>query len=161
MKILIAGDTHGNDVILEELVKQYPNMDKYLHTGDSLSYPEGLLPFVSVMGNCDFYPFDEKILIRNCAGNLLMKHLPYFSAKERESAYLLIHGHTHIYKISEESDHLIISPGSLTRPRDGSNGTYIILSINENKINIEVIDTFSKSVLISKEVLYNQPGKKE
>ena len=161
MKILIVGDTHGHNRILKDLVKQYPNMDKYLHTGDSESYPMELAPFESVKGNCDYYPFDEKLLIRNMAGNILIKHLPYFSSKESEDAYILIHGHTHVYKIKQEDNHLVLSPGSTSRPRDGTNGTYIILNIRDSKINVDVIDTFSKSVLTTYEIMYNQPGEKE
>ena len=70
MKILIASDSHRNDEILYQLVSEYPNMDLYLHAGDSQSFPEGIYPFDSCQGNCDSYPFDEKRLLRTEAGNI-------------------------------------------------------------------------------------------
>lgn len=149
MKILVVGDTHGNNEVLKDLLKEYPNMDKYIHVGDSCSYPEELYPFISVMGNCDFYPFDEKLLIRTAKGKILFKHLPYFTSEERKSADILVHGHTHIYKMIWDDDKLVLCPGSISRPRDGSDGTFMIIDITESKISIDIIDTFSKSILLS------------
>ena len=55
MKILLVSDTHGNNVALDALVKKYPNMDLYLHCGDSESDEYSIYPFRSVKGNCDYF----------------------------------------------------------------------------------------------------------
>mgnify|MGYP003297992236 CR=1 FL=1 len=60
MKILLVSDTHGNNEALDKILKIHPDMDLYLHLGDSESTPELLRPFVTVKGNCDFYDFDIK-----------------------------------------------------------------------------------------------------
>lgn len=56
MRILLVSDTHGNNDAVALLAKKYPDMDIYLHLGDSESDEYSLMPFRSVMGNRDFYP---------------------------------------------------------------------------------------------------------
>ena len=147
MKILVVSDSHGDDNAMMELYKEYPGMDCYLDAGDNLSDEYSLSPYRSVRGNCDYYHYDEKLLIRTSAGNVLMKHYPWLRDKERENLALFIHGHTHIYEIKKEENLIIFCPGSISRPRDGTNGTFGIIEINGDKISIDIIDIFTKNVL--------------
>ena len=55
MKILLVSDSHGDYESLDRLAKMYPNMDLYLHAGDSEQDEWSIKPFVSVRGNCDHY----------------------------------------------------------------------------------------------------------
>ena len=99
MKILLVSDTHGNNEVLDKLVKKHPNMDLYLHLGDSESTPEMLRPFVTVKGNCDYFSdADEKFMIRTDVGYLFATHKPpLVNQKEAEAngIKIICHGHTH------------------------------------------------------------------
>lgn len=148
MKILVVSDAHGNIEEMMNLLKVYPNMDMYLDAGDNLSSLHQISPYRSVRGNCDYYPYDEKVLIRTSAGNLFMKHLPYLTSKEKEGIRIFIHGHTHVMKIKESDNIITLCPGSISLPRDNSNGTFAIITIEDDNINIDIIDILTKKVLL-------------
>ena len=76
MKILLVSDSHGHEQILKDLYRQYPKMDLYLHAGDSALDISSIYPYISVRGNCDYYPFDDRYLVYTPVGYLLMKHKP-------------------------------------------------------------------------------------
>ena len=152
MKILLVSDTHGDNESLQSLYKQYPNMDLYLHAGDSCSDEYSLYPFISVEGNCDYYDFDKKYRRLTPFGYLLMKHRPCFSDTEKKQNKILIYGHTHQYKISVDGATTFVCPGSLSLPRDGTSGTYAILTLEEDKGDIIVYDKKTKSVLTKYEI---------
>lgn len=152
MKILVVSDSHGNDNVLMDLYTQYPNMDYYLHAGDSQSSSMAIYPFDSVLGNCDFYDFDERRKIYTPQGYLLMKHHPLIWGKEKEDIKFFIHGHTHKYELRKENDLIILCPGSLSRPRDGTDGSYAIMEINEDKSVITIYELETKNILIRMEL---------
>lgn len=153
MKILVVSDTHGNDSILFDLYKQYPNMDYYLHAGDSQSSSMAIYPYDSILGNCDFYYFDRLRKIYTPKGYILMKHFPTINSKEMEDVKFFIHGHTHRYELKEENGLIIICPGSPTLPRDGTNGTYVIMDINDKYAEITVIELETKNILTSLKIM--------
>ena len=147
MKILIVSDTHGHDEIYRELYKIFPKMDLYLDAGDSQVEQDSIYPFLSVRGNCDYYPYDDKYRVCTPAGYLLMKHKPHFSNQEIENNKILIHGHTHMVDVYEENGHIFICPGSTHLSRDITDGCYIILELEEDKIEAVVYKTKTKSIL--------------
>ena len=153
MKILIVSDSHRNDELLYELVKEYPKMDLYLHAGDSQSFAEGVFPFDSCLGNCDSYPFMEKRFFRTEYGNISMKHFPHLNEEEKKDIRIFIYGHTHRYAVYEEEDILFINPGSISLARDNSNGSFAILTLEKEHINVDVIDIFTKNILTSYQIL--------
>ena len=153
MKILIVSDSHRNDEILYELVSEYPKMDLYLHAGDSQSFPEGIYPFDSCLGNCDSYPFDEKRFIRTEFGNILMKHFPHLSNEEKKDIRVFIYGHTHRYSVYEEDGILMINPGSISLSRDNSNGSYAVLTMEKDLLKVDVFDIFTKNILTSYQIM--------
>ena len=153
MKILLVSDTHGNNEALDYLVKQYPNMDLYLHAGDSESDSYSLFPFVSIRGNCDYFSFDDKRLFKTEYGNILIKHFPFLYQNEKENLFIFIHGHTHHYEVYEEDNHIVLNPGSVTFPRDKSHGCFAIISLEKDKKYIDVIDIISKKVLTHYEIM--------
>ena len=150
---MIVSDSHRNDEILYQLVSEYPKMDLYLHAGDSQSFPEGIYPFDACLGNCDVYPFPEKRFIRTEYGNILMKHFPRISKEEAQDIKVFIFGHTHRYKVYEESGILVINPGSVSLPRDNSDGSFAILTMEKDKIKVDIIDIFSKNILTTYQIL--------
>ena len=77
MKILLVSDSHGNNEALDLLTKNYPNMDIYLHLGDSESDEFSIYPFRSVKGNCDYFgDFQNYLVIPTPYGNLFAQHKP-------------------------------------------------------------------------------------
>ena len=48
MKILLVSDSHGDYSSLDRLYKMYPEMDLYLHAGDSEQDEFSIKPFISV-----------------------------------------------------------------------------------------------------------------
>ena len=153
MKILVVSDSHGNDKILQDLYKQYPEMDYYLHAGDSQSSTMAIYPFDSVEGNCDFYDFDRCRKIYTPMGYLFMKHYPVLNSKEREDIKFFVHGHTHRYAIYEENGVIVLCPGAISYPRDGSEGSYAIMDIHKNETNITICDLESKKILTKMKIL--------
>ena len=149
MKILVVSDSHKDTETVLKLAEMYPNMDLYLHAGDSEDCSSNLYPFQSVQGNCDFYDFDEKRYIRleNC--NLLMKHYPNLRKEEAEDISIFIHGHTHIYSVKKEERIIRICPGSIAYSRDSSKGSYAIIDIENQKINIKIYSLETKKVLLN------------
>ena len=45
MKILIVSDSHGHNEILDDLIRDYKDIDIFLHAGDSEVPPHTLFPF--------------------------------------------------------------------------------------------------------------------
>ena len=152
MKILLVSDSHTQSQILQDLYHQYPNMDLYLHAGDSGLDIATIYPYVSVLGNCDYYPFDDRYRVYTPKGYLLMKHKPYFSPTEINDNKFLVHGHTHKAYVKEENGHIFICPGSTTFPRDATDGTYVILDLSEKESSIIIYDINTKSVLYKYEI---------
>ncbi len=146
MKILLVSDTHGNDQILRDLYKQYPKMDLYLHAGDSQGDPYTIHPFISVRGNCDSFSFDDKYRVNTPMGYLLMRHRPKHSMDEMLQNKFIVSGHTHVAKVYEEWGHVFICPGSPNLPRDNSDGTYIIMEIEEKEAIISILDINTNSI---------------
>lgn len=148
MKILIASDSHKDTTALENLYKNYPNMDLYLFAGDSCDCASNLYPFDSVKGNCDFYEFDEKRFIRTKIGNIFMRHYPYITEDESKDVNFFIHGHTHVYKIKRENNLITICPGAISFSRDSSGGSYAIIDEHDSIIEIKILSIETKKVLI-------------
>ena len=153
MKILVASDAHGNEELMLQLVKEYPKMDLYLDAGDSQSSRYNIPMYYSVRGNCDYFPFDEKLRIPTEAGYIFMRHAPIIYPSEEMGIKIFIHGHTHRYKIEKQKNYVVFCPGSLSRSRDNSNGSFGIISIENGQINIDVIDVFTKNVLIHYQIM--------
>ena len=141
MRILICGDSHGNVDVLDAVVKKHPDIDLYLHTGDSEASSElALLPFRAVLGNCDYFgDFPEHLLIPTPLGNIWVQHHPEtrLDPLKKAKVKFFIHGHTHVRRNEEKDGIVFINPGSISRPFDSPNGTYAILEIKNNQFEIK------------------------
>ena len=143
MKILLISDTHGHNDIVDELYQQYPNMDLYLHAGDSCTEEYALYPFQTVKGNCDFdYNMNERLLIKTPYGNLLMKHVPNMTHEEliKQNIKIYIFGHLHERHFEKRDDIYYVSPGSTCREKDKFNEGYMILDISSDRVQAEYFD---------------------
>ena len=140
MKILLVSDNHGDYQFLDLLYKKYPNMDLYLHAGDSEQDEWSLKPFISVRGNCDhYYDLPEFLVIPSPYGNIYVHHTPYIpkEAFSKHNARIVIHGHTHCRRQEEKNGILYINPGAISYARDKYQGSYAILVVESNKVEVK------------------------
>ncbi len=140
MKILLVSDSHSDYESLDRLYKMYPNMDLYLHAGDSEQDEWSLKPFISVRGNCDhYYDFPNYLVIPSPIGNIYVQHTPYVSKSviSEHNVKIVIHGHTHTRRQEEINGILYLNPGAISYARDKYAGSYAILNIENNRIEVK------------------------
>lgn len=147
MKIIVCSDSHGNNQALDEIKKRFPDVDYYLHAGDSESASYDILPFDSVKGNCDrWIDFDEKRLIETPFGRLLIQHFPDIDINKlkKNNIKVFIHGHTHKRRYEMISDIYFINPGAIAYARDGNDLSYVLLTINNDNIEVKFYSLLDK-----------------
>ena len=158
MRILVVSDTHGQvDRVIEvykKLAKSAP-VDLIVHCGDHADDAVRIQSRLGkrvfwVRGNCDGC-FDEKefaILVTE-AGNFFVCHghmqnvgyskrdLYYYACQE--DCIGAIYGHTHRADKTDLGDFLFLNPGSISRPRDGSGGTFALLNTSEGYKEAQIL----------------------
>ena len=140
MKILLVSDSHSDYQSLDRLYQMYPNMDLYLHAGDSEQDEFSIKPFVSVRGNCDhYYDFPNFLVIPSPYGNIYVQHTPYVSKSviNEHNAKIVIHGHTHSRRNETVNGILFINPGAISYARDKYDGSYAIIDIEDNQVEVK------------------------
>ena len=143
MKILIVSDSHGRTQEILDLVKKHPNMDLYLHAGDSQEPKFALFPYQTVRGNCDYDSnMNERLLIDTPYGKLLMKHRPNITKFELDALNIkiFVFGHLHKRAFYKEDGVYFVSPGATSYERDKYNEGYLILNIEKDKIECNFYD---------------------
>ena len=155
MKILVIGDTHGKLNKVRDIWPKLRNIDLIAHTGDHFADAQKLadefhVPAVAVKGNCDgSYSSDDFEIIETEYGKILLTHghteqVDYklttlmYKAMENDCKAVLF-GHTHKALIDEADGIKFINPGSLTKPRDGSDGSYAIVTTSEERLDAAVV----------------------
>lgn len=155
MRIAVAGDTHGR---IEKLTRtmQMLKPDHLFFTGDF--YADGLklarrlsINWTGVMGNCDFGQKGKQEQQVTCWGRkFYLIHGHQYGVKrslntlfyrgQEVGADVVLFGHTHI-PVCEQIDGIwMINPGSASLPRLGSNGSYALIDLVENKLNAQIIE---------------------
>ncbi len=159
MNIFITGDTHGD---LSRVIEMYdaitsdntpagiPHVDKFdylIHCGDykkdGFDLGEELgLPVITVYGNCDDIWEPDFDIIDTDAGSIVATHghvedinnthEHLYELAEDQGCNCICYGHSHIAFYGEENGYLLINPGSLTKPLDGTMGSVAILKADEN-----------------------------
>ena len=140
MKILLVSDSHGDYQALDQLAAKYPNIDLYLHAGDSEQDEFSIKPFISVRGNCDhYYDFPNYLVIPSPFGNIYVQHTPYVSKSviNEHNAKIVIHGHTHVRRNETKNGILFINPGAISYARDKFNGSYAIIEIDNKNVEVK------------------------
>lgn len=139
MKILLVSDSHGDYEALDQLANKYPNMDLYLHAGDSEQDEFSIKPFISVRGNCDhYYDFPNFLVIPTPAGNIYIQHTPFVSKSviSEHNAKIVIHGHTHTRRKEMVNGILFINSGAISFARDKYDGSYAIIEIENQRVEV-------------------------
>ena len=146
MKIVIVSDSHGEINLLRKIVNQHFDADVFLHLGDSQLPEEYLHPFVSVKGNGDYFmPYPRYRILKTPYGNFYCEHGHLRSIVSTDFLKMnqcigYLYGHSHCRKNVIIDGMHYINPGSLTRPRDGLNGCYIVMNCEKNEIKIDYIE---------------------
>lgn len=152
MRILVLSDTHGSTAraldVYKKLKKNGP-VDLIIHCGDFYTDAIKLgeitgVPTAWVKGNCDgSFDDDNYQIVETEYGNIFVTHghmenvdfsqqNVYYRAIEKGCVAALF-GHTHRAVSAEAGGIHLMNPGSLTKPRDGSGGTFgLITTDSEN-----------------------------
>ena len=153
MRILVISDTHGE---LDRFWKVFNKLNKetpvqmIVHCGDYIEDAKEIrmrsgIPVVAVKGNCDGeYSDDGYSILETESGDFLVTHghmhdvnfslqKLYYTALDNNCIGALF-GHTHRSAFVETGDLYMMNPGSLTKPRDGSGGTFGILETFEDGV---------------------------
>lgn len=162
MKYLVLSDTHGEIDRALRVARHYEKeIEGVIHLGDYSRDAEILeeelgCEVISVKGNCDGdYSGDFKVL-DTPAGRILLTHGHgqkvkmslinlIYRAQELDCSAALF-GHTHVSLVSEEGGVLLVNPGSLTYPSDGSGGSFAMLDVSgdEPLATVMYYDAFAR-----------------
>lgn len=137
MKIVVVSDSHGNSDILYKILEDNSDADLFIHAGDS-GLNTAIYPYRMVRGNCDYYTdFPSELNINTPYGKIYVTHghqymtITEYSIKSKDCK-IFIFGHTHKHLVKEFDDTYLCNPGSVSLPRDGTDGTYLIINIDHN-----------------------------
>ncbi len=156
MKILIVSDSHvNNNAVIQAVSQEKPDM--LIHLGDieNDTHPiEQALgtekPSIYIRGNCDYYdPELKPQAVFNLMGHRFfathghMYSVNYgydrlvYAAREK-SCDVVLFGHIHKPVDEEIGGVRVLNPGSISRPRGGSERSYIIMELEEDgKLGVE------------------------
>ena len=143
MKIVVTSDTHGQKDILNKIVEKNSDAELFLYAGDSQISFSDIFPFKSVKGNCDRgveYPIE--MILNTPYGDIFITHghkycLITNQLVKSKNCKIFIYGHTHKHVLKEIDGTYVCNPGSPVLPRDKTKGTYLIIKMDENKIDFE------------------------
>lgn len=156
LEIAIIGDTHGRREAIQRKLKLL-GIKHFLFTGDFYSDAKIIahklgITFTGVVGNCDpkssnileeqvIEIADKRIYIvhghqYNVKYNL---HNLFYRAGELK-ADIVVYGHTHIPNLEYIDNILFLNPGSPSRPRGGSNASFILLKIGAGVVEPEIVE---------------------
>ena len=152
MKILAISDTHGKLSKARKVISGLKGLDLIIHAGDyyadaKILSEETGIDTVFVKGNCDGSMSSEDFeIVTTEYGNIFVTHghmyrdidrLVYAAAEHGCKA--VIFGHTHVPFYDESDGLYILNPGSLSRPRDGSDGSYIVITTTKSTFGASVL----------------------
>ncbi len=150
MRVLIIGDTHGQDDIFLKVLSREKDFDVLLHTGDfegsEFVYSElTKCPFYYIAGNNDFFtdaPYKQVIELDGCRifmahGHRSSLHRGYDKIRReaaKNGASIAVFGHSHVPAAQYQSGILLLNPGSLAWPRqENRKPSYIMLTLSEGR----------------------------
>ena len=155
MKIGIISDSHGDFAAIERAVQQAGSVDLWLHAGDCCPDAEYLqqiakAKLVHVAGNCDWPGaaalLDEVVAVDGHTLWLTHGHLYGVNfglenlAQEAiaRGCDIAVYGHTHMAVERNVAGVLILNPGSIARPRGNGPASFMVLTLENNKISVNL-----------------------
>jgi len=163
MKFMCISDIHGNIECLNKAIERYieENAEKLIILGDFSGYYFSSSDFevaeilnnmagsiIAVKGNCDSSQHNElfkftlgylkTIDINGIKVTLTHGHIYNRNNLPEDCGKIFLSGHTHIGTIERIGQRVIANPGSISKPRDGTKRSYII--IDEEKIELKALN---------------------
>lgn len=152
MRIGVISDVHGDIFTLEKAIKAMGHVDCILNLGDYGydvdKYEKNSklkVEMIKIKGNCDYeynYPSEEILCFEDI--KVFVTHGHNYDVKVSDSRIFyrgkelnvdaVLFGHSHIPYNKCYENLLIFNPGSIGKPKGGSDHSYGILEINKNKI---------------------------
>ena len=140
MQILVMSDTHSDAIVIEQVKSYYPNMDAYIHCGDSeltAKHP-ALSGMTVVRGNCDRgKDFPEESILEVDGVKVYVTHGHLYNVKssimnllyrgQEIGADVVLFGHSHRLGAELVDETLFVNPGSLLSPRGGNPKSFAII----------------------------------
>lgn len=155
MKIGIISDSHHDLPAIDNAICLAEDVDCWLHAGDSIDDASYLAdvskkPVYAVPGNIDWFSTKpQEMLITIANKKFFLTHGHKYNVKwttkylyERAcmlDADIIVYGHSHVGNEEHINNKIIINPGSISQPRDGLAPSFMIIEINNKKINIQRI----------------------
>ena len=160
MRILLISDTHGK---IERALEIYQKLrteapiDMIVHCGDFYEDAREIgarlgVRVLSVKGNCDgcFDEAEGSAILETEAGDIFVTHghmqdvnfnmqKLFYTALDNGCVGAFF-GHTHRSVNVETGGVTIVNPGSLTKPHDGSTGSFALVVTSEDGIWCKVYD---------------------
>ncbi len=158
MNILVLSDTHGD---LSRATEMYERLtagiiiDCIIHCGDYGADAEKLAVKLHqdvyyVRGNCDGARRREFRTLDTPAGKILLTHghtenVNYGTDRlvrlaESQGCKAACYGHTHIPEVTRSPEGmLVVNPGSLTKPLDGTQGSCALIVATEKNLTASLI----------------------
>ncbi|MBN2796644.1 MAG: metallophosphoesterase [Clostridia bacterium] len=146
-RIIVFSDSHGETKKMHDILSN-EKCDMVFHLGDCFDDMQELsmcyeLPIYGVLGNVDYVDGPRILKIQVESKTILLCHGHQFHVKsqlfklhqyaEEEQADLALFGHTHIPTI-EESEIVLMNPGSISRPLHHDQPSYGVIEINDDKM---------------------------
>lgn len=143
MRILVMSDTHKDAAVIQIVKKYYPQMDAYIHCGDSelnSSHP-ALSGMTVVRGNCDRDDsFPEESMVEVDGAKIYVTHGHLYHVKtsimnlfyrgKEKGADVVLFGHSHMLGAELIDGTLFVNPGSLLLPRGRKEKSFAIIERN-------------------------------
>lgn len=131
-----------------------PPVDMIVHCGDYYADAQEIrarlgIPVLAVKGNCDgCFDFEACSLLETECGDILITHghmedvgfsMQKLYYKALESGCIgAFFGHTHRSVFVETGGVCLLNPGSLSQPRDGSGGTFALVTTSEAGLQAKI-----------------------
>ena len=147
MRIGIMSDSHGNTMAIDAAVQLAGAVDLWLHAGDCIQDAEYLqlaadTEVALVAGNCDWpgSSAPQERIVAAGGHRIFLTHGHVYGvrydtealqeAAGEQGADIAVYGHTHVAEISP-GDIFVLNLGSVARPRDESQGSFLLLDLVE------------------------------
>ncbi|NQX84024.1 MAG: metallophosphoesterase family protein [Mycoplasmataceae bacterium] len=159
-KILVVSDSHGAVEGIEKALKneKYDVSVNLGDSGQSESWIKERFDYY-VTGNNDVFESSKSDLVFEVDGvRIAITHGDKYEASLKEMfrfnervsrakmlklcrdirADILLYGHSHIKDDSQKKEYRIVNPGSIAYPRDDRNGSYVVITVSDDKkIDVE------------------------
>ena len=148
MKVLVVSDSHGRNDLLRQAIGQEAPIDLLIHAGDvegdlkKILGEETEYKIKVVAGNMDrSAEVNASLAFDVGAHRVFLTHGHHYGVHYTASALVdmakkckadvAIFGHTHMPVREKEDGVLLLNPGSIAKPRQGPDKTYIVIQVDD------------------------------